>query len=194
MRALPAGWAKSLVTLALVLCLAACDRAKVYPVTPDTARAQLIGTTIPDIAFGASAHSGPGQAMEDGVAWPVERNSADGSSSDVTIMLLRARLASSGDATRVTVDIAPPPGVDPAKLQGVFDQHPAMARMFKSVAGEQVDSVLNGRRFSYANVSGDMALATLSELPDIRRRLDDEAKASDARDRDTIHRAYDQAK
>ena len=191
---------RSLAALALLTILAACNDTKHYPASTDAASAMLIGTTIPDIAFGKSAHSGPGEATADGVQWAVEMGPADGVGGESVngigdkVMMLKARLAAAGDGTDLTVDVTPPPGTDPAKFKALFDQHPGMGGMFRTIVQEQADSVLTKRPFSYANVSGSMALAVLRELPNIRQQLDEDRKAYEQHERDTMDHAYDAAK
>jgi len=195
-----AQWPRSLAALALLTMLAACDDTNHYPTSTDAARAKLVGTTIPDIAFGGSAHSGPGEATADGVQWAVEIGPADGLGGDPVqgtgdkVMMLKAKLVAAGDGTDLTVDLTPPPDVDPAKFKALFDQHPGMDRMFRNIVQEQADSVLTNRPFSYANVSASMALAVLSELPNIRQQLDDDRKVYEQHERDTMDQAYDAAK
>lgn len=190
-----AKWPRSLAALALLTMLAACGDATHYSTSTDAARAKLVRTTIPDIAFGSSAHSGPGEATVDGVQWAVEMGSADGlAGNGDTVMLLKAKLVAAGDGTDLTVDLTPPPHVDPAKFKALFDQHPGMDGMFRNIVQEQADSVLTNRPFSYANVSASMALAVLSELPNIRQQLDEDRKVYEQHERDTIDHAYDAAK
>jgi hypothetical protein len=195
-----AQWPRSLAALALLTMLAACDDTKHYPTSTDAARAKLVGTTIPDIAFGSSAHSGPGEATADGVQWAVEIGPADGLGGDPVqgigdkVMMLKAMLVAAGDGTDLTVDLTPPPHVDPAKFKALFDQHPGMDGMFRNIVQEQADSVLTNRPFSYANVSASMALAVLSELPNIRQQLDEDRKIYEQHERDTMDHAYDAAK
>ena len=192
--------ARSLAALALLTMLAACDDTKHYPTSTDVARAKLVGTTIPDIAFGASAHSGPGEATAEGVQWAVEVGPGDGSGGDSVhdigdeVMILKARLVAAGDGIDLTVDLTPPPHVDPEKFKALFDQHPGMDGMFRNIVQEQADSVLTNRPFSYANISASMALAVLSELPNIRQQLDEDRKVYEQHERDTIDHAYDAAK
>ena len=195
-----AQWPRSFAALALLTTLAACDDTKHYSASTDAARAMLVGTTIPDIAFGNSAHSGPGEATADGVQWAVEVGPADGSGGDSVhgigdkVMMLKAKLVAAGDGTDLTVDLTPPPHVDPAKFKALFDQHPGMDGMFRNIVQEHADSVLTNRPFSYANVSGSMALAVLSELPNIRQQLDEDRKVYEQHERDTMDHAYDAAK
>ena len=195
-----AQWPRSFAALALLTMLAACDDTKHYPASTDAARAMLVGTTIPDIAFGNSAHSGPGEATAEGVQWAVEVGPADGSGAELEhgigdkVMMLKARLVAAGDGTDVTVDLTPPPQVDPAKFRALFDQHPGMDGMFRNIVQEQADSVLTNRPFSYANISASMALAVLSELPNIRQQLDEDRKVYEQHERDTIDHAYDAAR
>jgi hypothetical protein len=193
-------WPRSVATLALLTMLAACDDTKHYPTSTDAARAMLVGTTIPDIAFGKSAHSGPGEATADGVQWAVEMGPADGVGGDPVngigdkVMMLKAKLVGAGDGTDLTVDVTAPPRVDPAKFKGLFDQHPGMDGMFRNIVQEQADSVLTKRPFSYANISASMALAVLRELPNIRQQLDEDRKVYEQHERDIMDHAYDTAK
>ena len=195
-----AQWPRSLAALALLTMLAACDGTKHYPVSTDAARTKLVGTTIPDIAFGKSAHSGPGEATPDGVQWAVVVGPAEGFGGDPaqsigdTVMTLKAKLVAAGDGIDLTVDLTPPPHVDPAQFKDLFDQHPGMDGMFRNIVQEQADSVLTKRPFSYANISASMALAVLMELPNIRQQLDDDRKVYEQHERDTIDHAYDTAR
>ena len=195
-----AQWLWCVAAMAFLTMLAACDGAKHYPTSIDAARAKLLGTTIPDIAFGKSAHSRPGEATTGGVQWAVETGAADGlgaypaQGAGDTVMILKARLVASGDGTDLTVDLTPPPHVDPAKFKALFDQHPGMDRMFRNIVQEQADSVLTNRPFSYGNIRASMALAVLRELPNIRQQLDEDRKIYEQHERDTIDRAYDAAK
>ena len=192
--------ARSLAALALLTMLAACDDTKHYPTSTDAARAKLVGTTIPHIAFGASAHSGPGEATAEGVQWAVEVGPGDGSGGDSVhgiddkVMMLKAKLVAAGDGIDLTVDLTPPPQVDPEKFKALFDQHPGMDGMFRNIVQEQADSVLTNRPFSYANVSASKALAVLGELPNIRQQLDEDRKVYEQHERDTMDHAYDAAK
>lgn len=185
------------IALALLAALAGCQKGKTYPMSPEAARAALVGATIPDIAFGKSAHSGPGQATTEGVEWPVLMGASEdaampgGDNSEV--MKLAAKLEPASGGVAVTVDIEPPPGADPKLLAAAEQQRPAMFRYFRTVAREQVDSVLNHRAFDFAAVSGDMAVAVVSSLPDIRKQMDEAAAAYERQDQETIHRAYDAA-
>jgi hypothetical protein len=195
-----AQWLRPLAALALLAMLAACDDTKHYATSINAARTMLVGTTIPDIAFGKSAHSGRGEATADGVQWAVQMGSADGVGSDPaqgvgdTVMILKAKLVAADDGTDVTTDLTPPPHVDPAKFKTLFEQHPGMDGMFRTIVQEQSDSVLTNRPFSYANISGSMALAVLRELPNIRQQLDEDRKIYEQHERDTIDHAYDAAK
>ena len=67
-----------LAALALLAALAGCQQGRVYPLSPDAARSALVGSTIPDMAFGKQAHSSPGEATPDGVAWMVSPGPAEG--------------------------------------------------------------------------------------------------------------------
>jgi hypothetical protein len=190
---------RGVVAFAILAALTGCDQGKTYSMSPEAARSALAGTTIPDIAFGKSAHTAPGEATADGgVAWTIVLGSAeegapsaDGDSSEV--MKLAAKLTPASSGVEVSVDIEPRSGVDPKLLAKAMAQRPAVVRYFRTVAREQVDAVLTHRDFSFPAVSGDMALATVSMLPDIRKQMDEEAAAYERRDLDTVHRAYDLA-
>jgi hypothetical protein len=181
--------------LALLAGLTGCGQGKVYSLSPEAARAALVGTTIPDIAFGKSAHSGPGTATAEGVVWTVLLGPGDdgGPPSDGDgdeVMKLAAKLAPASGGVEVSVDIDPPSGADPKLLAKAMSERPAMFGYFRTVAREQADAVLTHRAFSFGAVSGDLAVAVVSSLPDIRKQLDDAAAADERRDQETMHRAY----
>jgi hypothetical protein len=185
-----------LAAFAILAILTGCSQGKDYSVSPEAARAALVGTTIPDIAFGKSAHSSPGQATAEGVTWSVilgDEGAAPGDGDGDEVMKLAAKFAPASGGVAVSVDIDPPSGADPKLLAKAMMQRPAVFGYFRTVAREQVDAVLTHRAFSFAAVSGDMALATFSMLPDIRKQMDAEAAAYERRDQETIHRAYDLA-
>ncbi len=189
---------RAAAALALLAALTGCGQGKVYSLSPDAARSALAGTTIPDIAFGKSAHSGPGEATAEGVVWTIALGPGeDGAPSDDgdggEVMKLAAKLAPASGGVEVSVDIDPPSKGDPKLLAKAMAQRPEIFRYFRTVAREQTDSVLTHRAFSFAAVSGDMALAVVSNLPEIRKQMDDAAAAYERQDQETIHRAYDAA-
>jgi hypothetical protein len=185
--------------IVVLAALAGCDQGKVYPLAPEAARSALMAAAIPDMAFGKSAHTGPGEATTEGVAWTIVLGAAeDGAPPDDghdggQVMKLAAKLAPASGGVDVSVDVEPLPGADPKVFAKAVSDRPAVFRYFRSVAREQVDSVLTHRPFSFAAISGDMAVATVSMLPDIRKQMDEDAAAYERRDQETIHRAYDAA-
>ena len=184
--------------LVVMASLTGCQQGKVYSLSPDAARSALVGSTIPDIAFGKTAHSGPGEATAEGVAWTIMRGPGEDGAlpndgDDGEVMKLAAKLEPASGGVEVSVDIDPPSGADPKRLAEANSQRPAVFRFFRTVAREQVDSVLTHRAFSFAAVRGDMAIATVSMLPEIRKQLDDAAAADERHDQETMHRAYDAA-
>ena len=189
---------RAAAALAVLAALTGCGQGEVYSLSPDAARSALVGTTIPDIAFGKSAHSGPGQATADGVTWSVvlgsdEDGALPGGGDGDEVMKLAAKLAPASGGVEISVDIDPPSGGDPKRLAEAVAQRPAMFGYFRTVAREQVDAVLTHRAFNFGAVSGDLALAVFSSLPDIRKQLDDAAAADERKDQETMHRAYDLA-
>jgi predicted small lipoprotein YifL len=188
---------RALAALALLAALAGCHQGKVYPLSPDAARSALVGTTIPDMAFGKSAHSDPGEATADAVAWRIVRGPAEEAGppgeGDDEMMKLTATLAPVPGGVEVSVDIGARPGADPQAVAKALSQKPAVERYFRTIAREQVDSVLTRRPFRFEAISGDMAVAMVSMLPEIRKQMDDAAAAYERRDTETIHHAYDAA-
>ena len=194
----PASTTLRAAALAVIMALTGCRQGEVYSLSPDAAQSALAGTTIPDIAFGKSAHTEPGKVTAEGVAWTIALGSDEdgdppGDGHGGEIMRLAAKLAPAPGGVDVSVDIEPLSGADPRLLDKAMSERPAVFRYFRSVAREQVDSVLTRRAFSFAAVSGDMAVATVSMLPEIRKQMDDAASAYERQDQETIHRAYDVA-
>ena len=187
---------RAIAAIAVLTVLAGCNQ--VYPQSPAAARSALVGGAIPPIAFGMSAHSGPGVATADGVAWsvllgPEEGGAPPGAGGDSEVMKLAAKLVPASGGVRVSVDIVPPERADPKVWAKALSEQPAMFRYFRSVAREQVDAVLTHRAFSFAAVSGDLALAVAANLPNIRKQLDEANAATDRYDQETMHHAYDAA-
>lgn len=185
-------------TLAVTASLTGCEQSKVYSLSPDAARSALVGSTIPDIAFGKSAHSGPGIATADGVAWTIVRGSEDegappGDGDDDVVMKLAAKLAPASGGVDVSVAVESASDADPKRVAEAMAKQPAIFRYFRTVAREQVDSVLTHRTFNFAAVGGDIALAVFSNLPNIRKQLDEANAADERKDQETVHNAYDEA-
>jgi hypothetical protein len=188
---------RAAAALVILAALSGCGQGEVYPLSPEAARTALAGTTVPDIAFGKSAHTSPGKATADGVAWTVVLGSDDGvpsdSGDDSEMMNLTAKLAPASGGVDVTVDVQPLSSADPKAWAKATSRNPEMFRYFRTVAREQVDAVLTHRDFRFSAVSGDLALAVVSHLPEIRKQMDDAAAAYERQDQETIHRAYDVA-
>ena len=189
---------RAVAALAVLTTLAGCGQGKVYSLSPDAARSALVGSAIPGIAFGEAAHSGPGEATADGVVWTIAPGpGADGGApddgADGELIKLAAKLAPASGGVEVTVDVEPPSNGDPKRLAEAASLRPEVFHYFRTVAREQVDSVLTHRAFSFAAVSGDLALAVASNLPNIRKQLDEANAASDRHDQETMHHAYDAA-
>jgi hypothetical protein len=179
--------------LLLLVALAGCgQQGTVYAVAPDDARRDLVGTRIPDMAFGMSAHAEPAVSTADGVEWHVIRGEDGAVIGDGghEIMVLTATLAPSGGSTLVTVAIRPAAGIDKAVFDKNMDDNPAVADMFRAIAQEAVDAGLAHREFEFANVSAHIAAATISMLPQISQQMDDAARAFEKRDQDTMDDAY----
>jgi len=195
---------KVLAALGLAASLTACgQQPKTYTVTPDAAKEALVDTTIPDIAFGKAAHGAPAVATETGVAWSIQagasedsvtegasrdRGTADRSGHE--IMVLTAALVPLDGRTQVTVNIESPEGGDPDGARKLDKQKPQIANLWRSIAREQVDAVLTHRKFEFANIQGGMAVAIVSELPNISKQADNAVKASERQEIEKIHDAY----
>src|SRR3977135_1892290 len=84
-----------------LLLLAGCGSyATPYAGTPAAAREALVGTTIPDLAFGGEAHAEPARATGEGVVWQIDKGSIDTAASHPSLLLLprvaRRRSATEG--------------------------------------------------------------------------------------------------
>ena len=189
-------WTNAAVALLLAGSLAGCGRpTKTYSRTPFAAQAALTGTTIPGIAFGQSAHCAPGVGSSGRVVWTIEEGSDDEARAGELdthhiIMKLSATLTAVAEGTEVAVDIQPPDGVDPAKIDDLERQQPAIARLWRSIASEQVDAALNRRGFDMANVRLAMATAVLAQLPQIGQQMDNAARENDRQQGERMDSAY----
>jgi len=178
-----------------LLVLAGCGRhGTVYAVATDAARQDLVGTIIPDLAFGNSAHAEPAVGTADGVEWHIVRGddaaALPGGTPSREIMVLSATLANADEGTLVSVDVKPAAGVDSKAFEQNMSDNPAVADMFRAIAREAVDAGLSHRPFEFGNVSAQIAMATVSMLPQITQQMDEAARAYEQRDRDTIDDAY----
>ena len=183
----------NLAALLLLVALAGCgQQGTVYAVAPDDARRDLVGTRIPDMAFGMSAHAEPAVSTTDGVEWHIVRGEDAAAIGDGghEIMVLSATLAPSGGSTLVTIAIRPAAGIDRAVFDKNMNDNPAVADMFRAIAQEAVDAGLAHRDFEFANVSAHIAAATISMLPQISQQMDDAARAFEKHDQDTMDDAY----
>jgi microcompartment protein CcmL/EutN len=147
------------------------------------------------MAFGERAHGMPGSGTPGRVVWAIEAgpDEAAQTGEPVTphvIMRLSATLTPVAYGTAVSVDIEPAGGDDPARIDALDRQFPAMARLWRAIAGEQVDAVLTQRPFDMLNIRSAMASAAMSQLSQIGKQMNEAAKEVQRREEETIDRAY----
>lgn len=82
-------------------------------------------------------------------------------------------VAPSGTGTQVVVAVEPPAAPNAEGFDKIINQQPAIANMFHSIVSEQVDAGLTNRKFSFANIRKDRAVAMVAVLPEARQQMDD---------------------
>ena len=197
MRIATCAVARVALVSALALGLCSCGQEKAYPDTVEAAQAALVGSTIPDIAFGMSAHSEPAIAIPGGVEWFISRDqsgsegsASPGSPKRLLVLTARFEPVSGGSGIRVAVDVEPATSAQAPAFAKGMGQKPAVAAMFRSITSEQVDATLSHRDFNFANIRQSMALATVSMLPEISNQMDSAAEEFHRRDRENVDDAY----
>lgn len=189
-------WARLAVAGLLAAALSGCGKpTKTYPMAQSAAWAALMGTTIPGMAFGERAHGMPGSGTPGRVVWAIEAGPDEAAqtgepATPQVIMRLSATLTPVAYGTAVSVDIEPAGGDDPARIDALDRQFPAIARLWRAIAGEQVDAVLTQRPFDMLNIRSAMASAAMSQLSQIGKQMNEAAKEVQRREEETIDRAY----
>jgi len=180
--------------LLLAGAVAACKGAlKTYVVAPDMAKAALTGTTIPSIAFGAAAHFEPAVATPKGVSWNVLAG-GEYSSDNLAFVKLNATVTAATGGAQVEVDVQPAEGPAGARAEKLLKENPAVAKLFRAIAYEQIDATLSRRPFRFANISGAMAVAVASLAPKLTEKLKNEAAAPQPGEFDKFDSAYKEDK
>lgn len=160
-----------------------------YAVTSEAARHALVGTTIPDLAFGYEAHAEPARPIGNGVVWQIDRGAGDTSARE-PLLLLVAKLAPVQGGTEVSVDVQPAAGTDRAAFDKTVTGQPAVHDLFVAIASEAVDAGLGHREFNLARIHFQMAVAALSMLPQIHDQMDRAAAAHEQQERNAVDEAY----
>jgi hypothetical protein len=147
------------------------------------------------MAFGERAHGMPGSGTPGRVVWAIEAGPDEAAqtgepATPQVIMRLSATLTPVAYGTAVSVDIEPAGGDDPARIDALDRQFPAIARLWRAIAGEQVDAVLTQRPFDMLNIRSAMASAAMSQLSQIGKQMNEAAKEVQRREEETIDRAY----
>ena len=167
-----------LLALLPAILLAACSQEKgtVYSVAPDKARQILSKTDLPPV-FGSAAPSVQVQASKPGeVTWIVSRNGQE-------LMRYIATLSEAGkDRTRVALELKGSKG--PAKdFEKRMAENASIKNLYLVAMEERIASSIQGRPLDMTKIYPALMVASIANMPNIRKSVDEAAKASEALER-----------
>lgn len=177
---------RSVLALVAALLLSACGKGAYYPVPPTEARNALVASEIPVMLFGSRA--GGTEAVirhGDTVVWRVL------DMDDNELLRLSAQVQPDGEGSRIVTDVLPPEGPNKARAEKGIAANPQVAELYRTIASEQVNAVLNHRDFNMASITPAMMGATLATMPQIQQQAMKAASEAQKQDRANIQRAYD---
>ncbi|MDF8332055.1 hypothetical protein [Novosphingobium cyanobacteriorum] len=177
---------RSVLALVAALLLSACGKGTYYPVPPSEARSALLASEIPVMLFGSQA--GGTEAVirrGDTVVWRVL------DMDDNELLRLSAQVQPDGEGSRIVTDVLPPEGPNKARAEKGIAANPQIAGLYRTIANEQVNAVLNQRDFNMASITPAMMSAALVTMPQIQQQAMKAASEAQKQDRANIQRAYE---
>jgi hypothetical protein len=174
---------KRIILLALLpaILLAACskERGTVYPVTLDRARQILSKTDLPPV-FGSNPLSLDIQANRPSeVTWIVKQNGHE-------IMRYVATLSEAGkDRTRVALELKGAKGGPAGDVEKRFAENSSIKNLYMVAMAERIASSIEGRPLDMTKIYPALAVASLANMGNIRKSVDEAAKASEELERNS---------
>lgn len=171
---------RRIILLALLpaLLLAACskERGTVYPVSLDRARQILSKTDLPPV-FGSAALSLQIQSKPSEVTWIVSQNGSE-------MMRYIATLSDAGkDRTRVALELKGAKGGPAGDVEKRFAENASIKNLYLVAMGERIASAIEGRALDMTKIYPALAVASLANMGNIRKSVDEAAKASEELER-----------
>lgn len=146
----------------------ACGQGTYYAEKPDHVRAELREASFPTFFFGDQAVDSSATVNGEGtVIWNITGQNDD------QLIRLSAKVAPDGKGARVTVDVLPPAGRNRARVEKGLAENGSIARLYRTIAAEHVDSTLNHRDFNIGTVTPAMMAATFATMPKISKQMSD---------------------
>lgn len=181
---------RALFALLASVSLAACgmmgDGGTTYPVSAKEARATLLMTEAPLFVFGDAVANARVSRDGDGtVRWLLVDRQGTG-----MLTLVARTTEEDASHTRVTVAIEPPPGGNREKVAKGLAENGSVAEFYKAAMAEQIDATFEKREFDMLAIQDEMMVAAFATAPKIGQQMDEAAKASNARDKANIDKAY----
>ena len=168
-----------LFALLPAILVAACseDRGAVYSVPLDRARQVLLKTDLPPV-FGSNAPGVRTQANKPTeVAWIVTNSGSE-------IMRYIATLSDAGEGkTRVALELKGAKGGSAGDVEKRFADNPSIKNLYLVAMKEQIASTIEKRPLDMAKISPALMTAALANMGNMRKSLDDAARASGEPDR-----------
>ena len=167
-----------LFALLPAILVAACsqERGTVYPVSLDRARQVLSKADLPPV-FGSAAPSVQIQASKPGeVTWIVSNNGHE-------LMRYVATLSEAGkDRTRVALELKGSKG--PAgDFEKRLAENASTKNLYLVAMEERIASSIQGRPLDMTKIYPALAIASIANMPNIRKSVDEAAKASEELER-----------
>lgn len=178
---------------ALLACatLAACgllgDGGTTYAVPAKEARATLLMTEAPLFLFGEGvADARVWRDGDDTVRWLLVDRQGTG-----LLTLVARTTVEDATHTRVTVAVEPPAGGKHDDVAKRLAENGSVVDFYKAAMEEQIDATFEKREFDMLAVQDEMMVAAFAMAPAMSRQMGEAAKASKARDKANIERAYE---
>jgi hypothetical protein len=172
-----------LFALLPAMLLAACsqDRSAVVPMPLDRARKILSKTDLPPV-FGSNA---PGVEMLNRpteITWIVRNDGSE-------FMRYIATLSDAGEGrTRIVLELKGAKAGRAGNVEQRFAENPSIKNLYLVAMEERIASTMQGRPLDMTKIYPALATATVANLGNIRKSLDEAAKASEDLDRAQKHR------
>lgn len=161
--------------------LAACSQEKgtVYSVPLDKARQVLLRTELPPVFGSASPSFRTWASKPTEVNWAVSRNGDD-------LMRYTATLSEAGkDKTRVVLELKG----SSKDVEKRFAENSSIKNLYLVAMGERIASSIEGRPLDMSKIYPALAVASIANMPNMQRSLDEAVRASEELERNHARNA-----
>jgi hypothetical protein len=153
------------------------DRGPVYPVAPDRARQILSKTDLPPV-FGSNPVTAQVQSSKPTeVIWIVSNNGSE-------LMRYTATLSEAGQGkTAVALELKGSKGGPVGDVEKRFAENPSVKNLYLVAMKEKIASSIEGRALDMSRIYPALGAATVANMGNIHKSVDEAAKASEELDR-----------